>query len=81
MAVGVSIANAAQDPLEEVLVTARRAPENAQDVPIALTTLSAERLAHYDINTLEKLSAALPDLVITRGNSGSGMSLDRKSVV
>ena len=79
-AVGVSIANAAQDPLEEVLVTARRAPENAQDVPIALTTLSAERLAHYDINTLEKLSAALPDLVITRGNSGSGMSLSLRGI-
>ena len=79
-AVGVVVANAAQAELEEVVVTARRAPENAQDVPIALTTFSAERLTHYDINTLEKLSAALPDLIITRGNSGSGMSLSLRGI-
>ena len=77
---GVSVANAAEQQLDEVLVTARRVPENAQDVPIALSTFSAERLADYQINTLEKLSATLPDLILTRGNSGSGMSLSLRGI-
>ena len=71
---------AAQDPLEQVLVTARRTPENAQDVPMALTTLSAERLANSDITSLEKLSALLPDMVLTRGNSGSGMVISLRGI-
>ena len=71
---------AAQDSLEEVLVTARRTPENAQDVPMALTALSAERLASSDITSLEKLSALLPDMVLTRGNSGSGMVISLRGI-
>ncbi len=81
---GVSAAQTAaaqaQTQLAEVLVTARRTPENAQDVPIALAALSAERLANYDINTLEKLSAALADLILTRGNSGSGMDISLRGI-
>ena len=36
---------ASDEQLEEVLVTARRTVENAQDVPVAVSALSAERLA------------------------------------
>jgi hypothetical protein len=53
---------ASDEQLEEVLVTARRTVENAQDVPVTVTAFQAERLANHDINTLEKLADALPDL-------------------
>ena len=71
---------ASDEQLEEVLVTARRTVENAQDVPVAVTALSAERLANHDINTLEKLADALPDLILTRGNSGSGLDLSLRGI-
>jgi outer membrane receptor protein involved in Fe transport len=54
--------------------------ENAQDVPVAVTALGAERLANHDINTLEKLATGLPDLILTRGNSGSGMNISLRGI-
>jgi outer membrane receptor protein involved in Fe transport len=71
---------ASDEQLEEVLVTARRTVENAQDVPVAVTALSAERLANHDINTLEKLADALPDLILTRGNSGSRLDISLRGI-
>src|SRR5262249_37845974 len=73
-------ADPAEPRLEEVRVSARKTLENAQDVPVALTTLSAEQLATYDINSLEKLTTTLPDLILTRGNSGSGMTISLRGI-
>ncbi len=82
--VGLSAAStaavASDEQLQEVLVTARRTVENAQDVPVTVTALPAERLANHDINTLEKLAAALPDLILTRGNSGSGLDISLRGI-
>jgi outer membrane receptor protein involved in Fe transport len=66
--------------LEEVLVTARQALENLEEVPVAVTTLSAERIARYDVSSLEKLAATLPDLILTRGNSGSGLDISLRGI-
>ena len=74
------LAAESQQQLAEVLVTARQTEENAQDVPMALTSLSGERLGNHDINTLEKLAAALPDLIVTRGNSGSGLDISLRGI-
>ena len=82
--VGVSVADvtlpATPDQLEEVLVTARRTLENAQDVPMTLTALSTERLTNADVTSLEKLSTLLPDMILTRGNSGSGMVISLRGI-
>jgi outer membrane receptor protein involved in Fe transport len=66
--------------LDEILVTARNTLENVQDIPVAVTTLSAERIATYEVSSLEKLAAALPDLVLTRGNSGSGLDISLRGI-
>jgi iron complex outermembrane recepter protein len=71
---------ASDERLDEVLVTARRTVENAQDVPVTVTALSAERLVNHDINTLEKLADALPGLILTRGNSGSGLDISLRGI-
>src|SRR5882724_10982834 len=84
MVAGLSASGAAgaasEQQLEEVLVTARKTLENAQNVPVGVTALPAKRLANYDINTLEKLATALPDLILTRGNSGSGMNISLRGI-
>jgi iron complex outermembrane recepter protein len=56
-----SDASAPQGPvLKEVIVTAQKRTQNAQDVPIALTALSGSRLADQGITDTEALTASVP---------------------
>ena len=56
--------------LEEIVVTARRREEKAQTVPIALTSLTPERLAKQDIRSNLALLSDVPGL-----NGATGASL------
>ncbi len=60
--------------IQEVLVTARRREENLQEVPIAISSLSADALDRRDINNLQDLSGIVPNVKIGGsafgGNSG-----------
>ncbi|WP_374452880.1 TonB-dependent receptor [Phenylobacterium sp.] len=51
--------------LEELVVTAQRRSENLQNVPMAVSALSAEYLAKNSVRTLEDLTATVPSLVST----------------
>ena len=55
--------------LEEVMVTARRREERQQDVPIAITTLSADFLERNAITNLTDLNGKVPALNIESYNS------------
>jgi iron complex outermembrane receptor protein len=50
--------------LETVVVTARRSAENAQDVPVAISTMSADDLRREQIVTPQDLQGRMPSLVI-----------------
>ena len=54
--------------LEEVIVTANRRSENLQNVPTAVTALTASALAHSNITSTTDLSQAVPGLDITVAN-------------
>lgn len=60
--------------IQEVLVTARRREENLQEVPIAISSISADALERRDINNLQDLSGIVPNVKIGGsafgGNSG-----------
>jgi len=79
---GSSLAQSAPAPaeLQQVIVTARRVPEPAQDVPAAVTTLAADEIARFGVSSLEKVAATLPGLAVTRGNSGSGASISLRGI-
>jgi iron complex outermembrane receptor protein len=47
--------------LEEIVVTARKRAENAQDVPIAITTLSDAKLKELGANTMGELVQHVPN--------------------
>jgi iron complex outermembrane recepter protein len=49
--------------LEEILVTAQRRSERLQDVPIAVTSVSAATLNQQGVSTSSDLSQAVPSLV------------------
>jgi len=51
--------------LEEIVVTAQRRAENLQNVPIAVTALSADTLAKQGVTDVKLLATAVPGLTFT----------------
>lgn len=58
----------------EVIVTARRIAERIQDVPAAITAVSAKQLETLKPRTIEDLSGFAPNVSIGRTGAGSGTS-------
>jgi iron complex outermembrane receptor protein len=54
--------------LEEVVVTARRREERLQDVPVAVTAFTPERLQQAQVTTARQLVGFTPSLNINSGN-------------
>ena len=79
-----SIAMAADDQapmtLEPVIVTARKRDENIQNIPVAVTAVSAEKLDNYGLRSLEAIAASIPQLNIVRGSSGSGATISLRGI-
>jgi iron complex outermembrane receptor protein len=71
---GTGSSNATEDRrtagLEEIIVTARRREENAQRVPIAITTISPQAMQDNNIATTQDLQFLVPSLTATTGNVG-----------
>ncbi|GLS98844.1 TonB-dependent receptor [Sphingobium jiangsuense] len=61
--------------IQDVVVTARKRAETTQDVPVAVTAISAEKILNYDLSNLERVAAQTPSFVIGRSPSGSGATL------
>ena len=62
--------------IEEILVTAQRAEENIQDVPVAVTAFTSDSLELQQIDTFGDLQFNAPNITFTRGNfTGSSMSI------
>jgi iron complex outermembrane receptor protein len=60
--------------VEEVVVTARRVSERLQDVPSAITAVTARQLDTLKPRTLEDLSGFAPNVDIGRTGAGPGTS-------
>ena len=54
--------------LEEIIVTARRREESAQDVPIAITALSGDALNNQHIENVQDLTTIVPTLTISQSS-------------
>ena len=54
--------------LEEVVVTARRREERLQDVPVAVTAMTADKLQQGQVTTARQLVALEPSLNISTGS-------------
>jgi iron complex outermembrane recepter protein len=68
-----AIAAAAPDAngLTEIVVTARRRSENLQDVPLAVTAISADSLQQNDVTSLADLNSFVPNMKISSGRATS----------
>ena len=56
--------------LEEIIVTAQRRVESAQDVPIALSVFDAETLERANIDRIEEVAMRTPNFTMMRTNVG-----------
>lgn len=57
---------------DDIIVTARRRAELAQDVPVAVSALTAEALAQKNISEVGELSTAFVGVVVTQNPNVSG---------
>src|SRR5882757_5692884 len=53
---------AAEDTLEEIVVTAQKRSENLQDVPIAISAVTGDKLAALGANNITALAEVTPGL-------------------
>ena len=58
--------------IEEVIVTSQRVEESLQDVPIAVTALTAEMLEDQQIQSGSDLQLVTPSLSFQGGDAGGG---------
>ncbi|MBT6125555.1 MAG: TonB-dependent receptor plug domain-containing protein, partial [Halieaceae bacterium] len=70
LAIVASMEAAAQPMLEEVIVTATKRAESMQDVPIAISMMSGDKISQQDIQSLEDLAVYMPNVHIAEGGAG-----------
>ncbi len=71
----LSVAHAEESlTLEEIVVTAQKRAENAQDVPIAITALSAAALEEKGVTNVADVSNFTPNIQIDRASPFAGSS-------
>jgi len=67
IALGLSMPVSAQ--IEEIVVTATKREENVQDVPVAVSVLSAETIANSHAVGMEGLQSLIPSVSFRKGNT------------
>lgn len=66
--------------LEDIVVTARKRAENVQEIPVAVTAISAKMIAQQDLTNLEKVAARTPSFTVGRASNGSGAQLTLRGI-
>lgn len=66
--------------LEEIVVTAQRREQRLQDVPVAVTALTAEALANRGITQIADITRAIPSLTITQAQSANNTSINIRGI-
>ena len=66
--------------LEDIVVTARKRTESAQNIPVSVTAISQERIERYDLTSLEKVASSTPQFSIGRASNGSGAQITLRGI-
>ena len=76
-----SLCTEAQQPvIEEVMVTAQKRVQNAQDVPIALTAIDADIIEQAGIQTTQDVVRLAPSLTVNEANHKQTSSFSIRGV-
>jgi iron complex outermembrane receptor protein len=66
--------------VEEIVVTAQKVKENVQDVPIAVTAVSGERLEANLVRSLENISVVVPSVSFRKGTTSANSAIVMRGV-
>ncbi|UZJ44113.1 TonB-dependent receptor [Marinimicrobium sp. C6131] len=70
----------AQPQLEEVLVTAQKREESAQDIPVAVSAIDSESLENMGVNDFNDLTKVSPSLTITQGDQANNSPIALRGI-
>lgn len=73
----------AEEPTEglgEIIVTSQKVKENVQDVPIAISVVSADRLEQAGVFSLENISAVVPSVTFRKGTTSANSAIVMRGV-
>ena len=66
--------------LQDIVVTAQRREESAQRVPVQVTAFAPEELNRRNLNSLEAVAQAVPQMQIARSFGGSGAQITLRGI-
>ncbi|MXP43565.1 TonB-dependent receptor [Allopontixanthobacter sediminis] len=66
--------------VEEIVVTAQKVEENIQDVPIAITAISGDRLAETGTISLENIGDLVPSVTFRKGTTSANSAIIMRGV-
>ncbi len=61
--------------LDEIVVTAQKREQNLQEVPIAISAISAEKVERLGVNDARDLSGLAPNVTITQGTTSGAAAV------
>ena len=61
--------------LDEIVVTAQKRAQNLQDVPIAISAISSEKIEQLGVKDSRDLSGLAPNVVITQGTTSNSAAV------
>src|SRR5437867_5037203 len=68
------------NPSEEIVVTARRRQESAQDVPLVVNAVTAESLQKLNIREFKDIASVVPGLSLSQSANGIGVQATLRGV-
>ena len=66
--------------VEEIVVTAQKVEENVQDVPIAITAVTSDRLEQAGVTSLENIGAVVPSVTFRKGTTSANSAIVMRGV-
>lgn len=69
-----------QGGITEIVVTAQKVAENVQDVPIAITAITSERLETTGVTSLEGLTQLVPSVSFRKGTTSANSAIVMRGV-
>jgi iron complex outermembrane recepter protein len=66
--------------LEEIVVTAQKREQNLQNVPVAVTAITADTLINRNVSTISDIPRLAPSLTITQGNVPTNNSINLRGI-
>lgn len=66
--------------IAEIVVTAQKVAENVQDVPIAITAITADRLESSGVVSLEGLTQLVPSVTFRKGTTSANSAIVMRGV-